>query len=139
MCTVMRLILLSLFFFGCSGKKEQHSQFHSLLMSADETHIAFNYEKTTSVVIRKEKEILNLIDIVLSGESEICNCRNTGLLGLYKDDSLLLNIWISTSGTGGSDNCEYLMINEGNRQSCYRISYSLGMYLDELYNDIKPE
>ena len=139
MCTVMRLILLSLFFFGCSGKKEKHSQFHALLMSADETHIAFNYEKTTSVVIRKEKEILNLIDIVLSGESEICNCRNTGLLGLYKDDSLLLNVWISTSGTGGSDKCEYLMINEGNRQSCYRISYSLGMYLDELYNDIKPE
>jgi|GEM_PF-6820341 len=135
----MKLILLSLFFIGCSGKKEQHSQFHSLLMSADETHIAFNYEKTTSVIIRKDKEILNLIDMVLAEENEICNCKNTGLLGLYKSDSLLLNVWISTGGTGGSKNCEYLMINEGSKQRCFRISYRLGMYLDELYNDIKPE
>jgi len=31
------------------------------------------------------------------------------------------------------------MINEGDSQKCYRMTYRLGMYLDELYNDIKPE
>lgn len=139
MCAIMRWVFFSLLFLGCSGKMEQHGPFHSLLMSADKTHIAFNFEKITSVVIRKEKEILNLLDIALSGKSEICKCNYTGLLGLYKRDSLLMNVWISTNGTGGTENCEYLMINEGNSQRCYKMTYRLGMYLDELYNEIKPE
>lgn len=68
MCTIMRLILLSLVFMGCSDRKQQYSRFHSLLMSVDETHIAFNNKERTSVIIRKEKEILNLLDIALSGK-----------------------------------------------------------------------
>lgn len=58
---------------------------------------------------------------------------------MYRKDSLLLNVWISTNGTGGNDSCEYLMLNEGGDQICYKMTYNLGMYLDETYNYIKPE
>jgi hypothetical protein len=128
--------ILLVFLISCNNKKE--NKYTAILQSADSVGIAFKFEDRISEVRKTEKGVFENINKVLSGKEEKCSCTTSGYMLVYSKDSVALDIDFATAEGGGGKKCQFLMIKEGTDTVCYRLTYNMGMYLDELRNFIKP-
>ena len=114
------------------------NQYTSILQNADTLHIWYKFEDRISTVHKGDRRIFNWMNEVLNGKEENCSCVTDGGISVYSKDSLKLDVEFAT---GLNDkHCQFLIVKEGDTtKRCYRLIYSLGMYLNEMRDFIKPE
>lgn len=75
------------------------------------------------------------IDRVLDGKATPMTCKPTGSIIFYIDDAVVYGLEFSTDATGADEECQYLMF--GNKG--WRLTYNIGMYLDEDFYSINKK
>jgi hypothetical protein len=132
------LIILVIFLGACIGQSKKVNQYTSILQKADTLHIWFKFKDRISAVHKGDRKLFNWINEALSGKEENCSCDPGGGISVYTKDSLMLDIEFATPAN--AKDCEFLIIKEeGKREKCYWLNNSLGRYLDDMRDFIKPE
>ena len=132
------LVTLVILLTACIGKSGKVNQYTSILQKADTLHIWFKFKDRISAVHKGDRKLFNWINEVLNGKEENCSCEPGGGISVYAKDSLTLDIEFATAAN--AKDCEFLIIKEeGKPEKCYRLNYSLGMYLEGMRDFIKPE
>jgi hypothetical protein len=141
---IVAILLISLI--ACKGKsapKNSSNKYTPIVQAADSIGISFKFEDSAAGVYRistlyeKDRSIINAIGNIFSNKEEACSCKAIGYLEVYAKDTITLNIPVVISSLGSGKDCTFLIIKEGDKEICYRLSYSVGRYLEELRNDMK--
>ena len=123
----MRAYLILLFFIASCSLREQ-----DLMESADKIEIIFFNNGDKLRQISTSKSLIKDFKKVLNGKIEPVNCTPSGQVVFYSDGSVIYATFFSTDAAGEND-CVFLMLeNRG-----WRMTYRVGMYLDETYSELK--
>ena len=84
-----------------------------------------------------DKRTVNSFNRIFEQSSCDCDCIPTGKVRFYLKDSMILDAEFATSNSGSNNECQFLIVYEGGDKKCYQLNYSTGMFLDEIYNELR--
>lgn len=125
-------IILTLFLFSCNNDK-----YADIIKNADKAEFSFDFDDGPASANITDRKVIEEIGKVLDGKRESCVCMRTGLITIYSDGKKTMKIGMSTPAGGSTDECQYLIVQNSGDDKCYKLTYNMGMFLDELRNEVK--
>jgi hypothetical protein len=138
------LIIGIVFLTACTDKKKPQQQtnpYTAILQQADSVDVGYVWGTRDSIRVtsihEKDKRMFDELNKELGEEEERCSCEASGFMHVYVKDSVRLSLKFATANSGVKKDCVFVIVKDEDKPArCYRLTYKMGMYLDELYHDI---
>jgi hypothetical protein len=124
MKNIQRLLILALIVASCTSKKN--------IDSATALEVVFFNNGDTLRYGSADDTLLKHFREVLDGRvGQLPICKGVGQVNFYKNDELVYAVGVTET----NNECSHLFV--GTRS--WKMTYNIGMYLSELYNNLKEE
>lgn len=125
---IISIFSLIFFIFSCTDKKPEFK-----LNGITEIHITDKESGLSHT--EKDKQLIGEFLKVFDGQPESFNCTPAGTISFIENEMIRLTVEYSTDGA----DCKFLILDENGKKSGYRMRYQVGMYLSELFYELKKK